>query len=164
MLLLAISRDLFSRSLETHTRQESISFFLGNIWHNNTLSSVSGFQSRLIWDILGPKKTYMGSVLGDMSKKAKGPGAVSVESLKAQLEAPLAAGGRMAWQLQKIHETTNILRVFFFEEENQNFTRVRFGGKRWFPFFPESKTWTWRLSASLEALFFCFALQASWHE
>ena len=117
--------DLFS-SLETHTRQESISFF-GNIWHNNTLSSVSGFQSRLIWDILGPKKTYMGSVLGDMSKKAKGPGAVSVESLKAQLEAPLAAGGRMAWQLQKIHETTNILRVFF----RRGKSKLHQGSVRW---------------------------------
>lgn len=29
----------------------------------------------------------MGSILGDMAKKTKGPGSVSLESLKAQLEA-----------------------------------------------------------------------------
>lgn len=34
----------------------------------------------------------MGSILGDMSKKAKGPGAVSLESLKAQLEASSGSG------------------------------------------------------------------------
>jgi len=36
----------------------------------------------------------MGSILGDMSKKAKGPGAVSLESLKAQLEASSGSGTR----------------------------------------------------------------------
>jgi len=46
------------------------------------------FAKRSVTDFVapvGPKKTYMGSILG-MSKKAKGPGVVSVESLKAQLE------------------------------------------------------------------------------
>ena len=45
----------------------------------------------------------MGSTLGDMSKKAKGPGAVSVESLKAQLEALIGEGAKVVFGWQWPH-------------------------------------------------------------
>ena len=72
----------------------------------------------------------MGSTLGDMSKKAKGPGAVSVESLKAQLEALIGEGakvvldgnGRMAMAEKQNLSHLDVFFVLwcFFVEENHN--------------------------------------------
>ena len=68
--------------MQAHSNTKDISIISINLfpvlWYYRSDTSATTLQ-RL--------QSLMGSILGDMSKKAKGPGAVSPESLKAQLEA-----------------------------------------------------------------------------